>query len=137
MSIEEGYCKPIITNGAFNSNYIQYESKGKKDKILTASEYLDMIRPYLIDIINDNKTQGEWKIQLTMAINLISSKKDSDETRTIRAKSDNIEIMIGSEIDEIIEDLFKSFLQRYQEGLEVSMNLFLIVLMHCIMTLIK
>ena len=29
-----------------------------------------MIRPYLSDIINDHKTQGEWKIQLTMAINL-------------------------------------------------------------------
>ena len=32
--------------------------------------------------------------------------------------SDNIEIMIGSETDEIIEELFKFLLQRYQEGLE-------------------
>ena len=30
----------------------------KKDKILTTSGYLDMIRPYLSDIINDHKTQG-------------------------------------------------------------------------------
>ena len=79
MSIDEDYYKPIITNGAFitnnnnynynnynnnyNNNYIQYESKGKKDKILTTSEYLDMIRPYLSDIINDHKTRGEWRIQ--------------------------------------------------------------------------
>ena len=46
----------MITNGAFNKNYIQYESKGNKDIILTISEYLDMIRPYLTDIINDHKT---------------------------------------------------------------------------------
>ena len=34
------------------------------------------------------------------------------------SKSDNIEIMKGSETDKIIEELFESLLQRYQEGLE-------------------
>ena len=29
---------------------------------------------------------------------------------------------MGSETDEIIEDLFESFLQKYQEGLEKSMR---------------
>ena len=48
-----------------------------------------------------------------MAINFISSKLDSDETRTMHTKSDNIEIMMGSETDEIIEELFKSLLKRY------------------------
>ena len=47
-----------------------------------------------------------------MSINFISS-KDSDETRTTHTKSDNMEIMIGSETDEIIEETFKSLLQRY------------------------
>ena len=37
-------------------------------------------------------------------------------------KSDNIEIMMGSETDEIIEELFESLLKRYQEGLEESMR---------------
>ena len=81
-----------------------------------------MIRPYLSNIINDHKTQGERKIQLTMAINFISSKEDSDEVCTVHTKSDNIEIMMGSETDEIIEELFKSLLKRYQEGLEESMR---------------
>ena len=49
-------------------------------------------------MINDHKTQGEWKIQLTMAINLISS-KDSEEIRTMYTKSDNIEIIIGNKTD--------------------------------------
>ena len=52
-----------------------------------------------------------------MAISLISS-KDSDETRAMNAKSSNVETMMGSETDEIIEELFKSLLQRYQQGLE-------------------
>ena len=65
--------------------------------------------------------QSEWKIQLTRAINFISS-KDSDDTRTVHAKSNNVEIMMDSETDEIIEELFKSFLQIYQEGLAESMK---------------
>ena len=40
----------------------------------------------------------------------------------MRTKGNNIEIMMGSETDEIIEDLFESLLKRYQEGLEESMR---------------
>ena len=56
-----------------------------------------------------------------MSINFISS-KDSDETRNMHTKSDNIEIMMGSEKDDIINELFESLLQKYQEGLEESMR---------------
>ena len=66
-----------------------------------------MIRPYLSDIINDHKTQGEWRIysgnliikhktqgewtiHLTMAINFISSKEDCDETGTMHTKNDKM-----------------------------------------------
>ena len=97
-----------------------------------------MIIPYLSDMTNDHKTRGllryrsgnktwveetssEWKIYITMAINFISS-RDSDETRTMHTESNNVEIMIGSVTDEIIEDLFESFW---------------IVLMYCIIILIK
>ena len=107
-----------------------------KGKNISIKKYIDVIRPYLSDIINnhktqgklrihsgntiiEHKTQGEWKTHLTMAI---SSKEDSNETRTMHAESDNIEIMMGSETDEIIEEHFKSLLQRYQEGLEKSMK---------------
>ena len=74
-------------------------------------------------MINHGKKKlwNEWKIELTMAINFISS-KDSDETRTMHTKSNNVEIMIGSETNEIIMELFKSFLQKYQEGLEEPMR---------------
>ena len=56
-----------------------------------------------------------------MAINFISS-KDSDETRTMHTKSNNVEIMIGSDTNEIIKDLFESFPEKYQERLEESMR---------------
>ena len=76
---------------AFSSNKIEYKSNGDKDKTLSINDYFDEIKPYLNDIINDLKTQGEWKIHLTMVINLFSS-KDSEEIHTIHSKSDNIEI---------------------------------------------
>ena len=50
------------------------------------------------------------------------SPKDSDEIRTMHTISHNIEIMMGNETEEIIEELFKSLLQTYQEGLETSMR---------------
>ena len=72
-------------------------------------------------MIDEHETEGKWKIQLTMAINSISS-KDSNGTRTIHSKSNTIEIMIGYETDEIIEELFESFLQKYQGRFEERMR---------------
>ena len=73
-------------------------------------------------MINDHKNQGEWKIQLSAEISFISSKPDSDETRIIDTKSNKIEITIGSDTDEVIENLFRSLLQKYQENLEEKMR---------------
>ena len=72
-------------------------------------------------MINDHKTQGEWKIKLTMAINFDSS-TGSDKTCTMYNHSDNIEVTIGTETYRIVEDIFYSFLQRYQKDLEESMR---------------
>ena len=93
LSISEDYYKPIIVNIASNNNNIQ--SKG--DKILTIKEYLSMIESYLVDMIDDYKNKGEWIFQLTAEINFTSLIPDSNETRTMYTKSDNIEIMIGSD----------------------------------------
>ena len=93
-----------------------------KEKILTDEEYLALIEPYLRELINDYKSKGEWKIQLTAYINFISLKPDSNETRAMHTKSDNEEFMNGSDTDEIIKELFKSLLQRYQENLQEKMR---------------
>ena len=39
----------------------------------------------------------------------------------MHSKSDNIEITINDSADEAIEEMFKSFLKRYEIGLETSM----------------
>ena len=111
----------IRTNSSFNDNYIEYERNGDKNKTLSIKKYLNMIKPYLRDIIQDNKTQGELKIQLILIINFISS-KDSDEIRTMHKKNNNIKIIMDNETDEIIEKHFESLLQKYQEGLEEKME---------------
>ena len=77
-----------------------------------------MIRPHFSNIINDYKTPKklkvhsnndisdhetqyrEWKIQLLKSINYILSNV-SGETRNMHTEGNNIEIMMGSETDEI------------------------------------
>ena len=116
LSIDKDYYKPILTKSGYNGNYVQYESKG--DKILTPKEYLALIEKYLRELIKEYKLKGEWKVELTAEINFISFKPGSDETRIMHTRSDNIEIMIGDDNDDVIEELFKSFLKRYEENLQ-------------------
>ena len=59
LSIDEDYYKPIKANDSFNNSYIEYEILNIKT--LSIKEYLDIIRLYLSDIINDSKTQGNGK----------------------------------------------------------------------------
>ena len=120
LSIDKDHYKPALVKSGYNGNYIQYESKG--DKILTLKEYLTLIEKYLRELINYFKFQGEWKVQLIAEINFISLKPGSDETRIVHTRSDNIEIMIGDDNDDIIEELFKSFIQKYEENLQNKMR---------------
>ena len=48
--------KPIKTKSSRNG-YIKYESKRDKEKKLSPKEYFDMIKPYLSNITNNQKTQ--------------------------------------------------------------------------------
>ena len=52
---DEDYYKPIKTKSTFNNNYIEYESRGDKDKNVLPEDYLDIIRAYLRDMINNHK----------------------------------------------------------------------------------
>ena len=81
-----------------------------------------MIEPYLRELINDHESKGEWKIQLTAQINFISSRLGSDETRVMHTRSVNEEFTNDSDTDEIIKELFKSLLQRYQENLQEKLR---------------
>ena len=56
-----------------------------------------------------------------MKINFISS-RNFIESRDMYSKSDNFEIMMGPNTNEIIRDLFNSSLKRYQGSLQESMR---------------
>ena len=110
----------ILIKTGFNNYYLEYRSEGNDS--LSFEEYLNLIKPYLNDLINTHKNKGEWKIQLTAQINFISLRPSSDETRIMRKRSVNEEFMDGSNIDEVIKVLFKSLLQKYQENLQEKMK---------------
>ena len=100
--------KPTLVKSGYNNNDIEYRSEG--NEILTLEEYLALIEPYLRELINDYKSKGEWKNQLTAQINFISLRPGSDETRVMHTRSVNEEFMNSSDTDEIIKELFKSLL---------------------------
>ena len=56
-----------------------------------------------------------------MKINFISS-LGTDEFGEMHTKSDTIEIMSGTETSDAMNELFKFFFKRYQEGLETKMK---------------
>ena len=138
LSINKDYYKPTLAKSHYNNNYAQYESNG--DKILTLEEYLALIEQYFTELIDYYKNKGEWKAQLIADINFISLKPGSDETRVMYTKSDNIEIRIGDDINDVIKELFKSLLKRYQENLQEKIrgqNLDLMLLIYYIIILIE
>ena len=92
-----------------------------------------MIKPYLTDLINNNKPleelndeednndteRGEWKVQPVMQINCIST-KDFEDTRTIYSASKPVEVFMGSDTNNVIDRLFNTTLQRFQEAIKTS-----------------
>ena len=68
---DDDYYKPISVKSSFKNSYKYYESRGDKDNKLSVEQHLDMIMPYLSDLINENKTIennfNEWKIQIKYA----------------------------------------------------------------------
>ena len=60
-------------------------------------------------------------LKLILKINFISS-LGADEFREMHTKNDNINIMVCTETNDAINELFGSFLKRYQEGLETKMK---------------
>ena len=74
---------------------------------MSVEEYLNKIRPYLKDIINNLKKTDTWEIQLAITINFASSIENNEEC-VMHSKRDNIEIMVDDEANEFIKELFDS-----------------------------
>ena len=129
----DDYYKPILVKTVFKEDeedendyrigYKLYESRGGKDKISSAEQYLVKIKPYLRDLINEHKTpeSGEWKIQLNMHTSFISS-KGTGETRNINILSDNEKIMWAYKTKDIVNNFFISLKNNYQSEEQIMRN---------------
>ena len=73
------------------------------------------------DIIINLQEFDIWKIQLTTAINFISS-KDTEEEHVIHSRSNYIKFTPYNDVNEIVDELFESLRSRYQSTLEKSMR---------------
>ena len=90
---------PVLIKSGFDNNYLEYMSNG--NNALSFNEYLELIKPYLYNLINVYKAKGEWKLQLSAEISFVSQKLGSNEMRTMYTRSTPEEIIIGSETEEV------------------------------------
>ena len=112
--------EPVLIKSGFEGNYLEYMSNG--NNLLSFDECLELIKPYLNDLINVYKAKGEWKLQLLVEISFVSQKPGSDETRVMYTRSFCEEILSGSETEEIMEKLIMHLLQKYQDNLQNKMK---------------
>ena len=84
---------------------------------------------------NSDTERGDWKIQLVMQNNCIST-IDFEETRTIYSASKPVQLFMGTDTDGTIDRLFDTLLQRFQQAIKTSndrgANLPMKVLFYCI-----
>ena len=107
---EDIYYKPFEVKSAFNGNYVLYESNGDEIKSLSALECLSKIRPYLYDLIEEYSQNSSKKIT------------GSNVRQTLYSKSDNANILHAVDTNGFINEVFDTFLKRYQDGSETKMT---------------
>ena len=108
--------EPLLIKTGFDNNYLEYMSNGNNS--LSFTEYLELIKPYLYDLINVYKAKGEWKLQLSAEISFASQKLDSNEIRIMYTRSTPEDIIFGCETEEVAENLIMQLLQKYQDNLQ-------------------
>ena len=102
----DDYYKPERVRNAFKNdigdyNYIVYESRGSKyyDSL---EEYLSKNKPYLENMIRNYISIGEWKIQLTVSTQFISSRNPEQ---------------FRSDIDDAVNNLLVTLKENYVNNL--------------------
>ena len=91
------------------------------------------------DITIDLQESDTRKIQLTIQL-ILTSSKGVEEEPVMNLKSNNTKLMSFDNVNDIVDELFKTLLSRYQNNLETSMKasfLFLIQSKFCITNVIK
>ena len=73
------------------------------------------------DIIIDLQNSDTWKIQLTIAINIISSRY-AEEERVTQSNNENIKFASSNDTNKVVAKFLESLRSRYQDNLETSMR---------------
>ena len=113
---------PKLINTAFKNNYFHYQSGSDRKNMLPPNEYFKMIEPHLTEMIIKHKNDDNWKIQLTMKIN-ITPVQDFNDKKSLYVKTKNVIIMAGSEVIETINEIYDSLIKKYQELLEIQQKI--------------
>ena len=66
-------------------------------------------------IISFTASNYTWKIQITIIFSFISS-KDTSKERDVYIKSENLTVITGSKINNLIETVFDSLLSKNQNN---------------------
>ena len=99
--------EPVLIKSGFDNNYLEYMSNGNKS--LSFNEYLELIKPYLYDLINVYKAKGEWKLKISAEISFVSQKPDYNEIRIMYTRNTPEKIIIGCETEEVAEKLIMNY----------------------------
>ena len=73
------------------------------------------------NVIIDLQNSDALKIQLTIAINFISS-KDTKEERVTHSNSGNTKFISYNDANEVVNELFELLCSKYKDNLETSMK---------------
>ena len=76
---EQEYYKPKRVSNFWKNNYIEYESNNDKSRNLAVNKWFNKIELYLMNIIFDLQNSDTWKLQLTIAMNFVSSEDVEEE----------------------------------------------------------
>ena len=101
--------------GAFGGNFRKFRSKGVDEgKTMTIDEYLAKTRRHIIKVMKDLIRSGQsWKFQLNIAPEFVHIQDEND--KCIKGLwSNNFNIMMGSNLEEIADELIRDLLAKYE-----------------------
>ena len=76
---------------------------------LSFNEYLELMKPYLYDLINVYKAKGEWKLKLSAEISFVSQKPDSNEIRIMYTRSTPEELLLVVKQKKLLKNLLCNY----------------------------
>ena len=108
-----------MSQHSFDNNFQRYTCRGDNNKKLSFNEYMDIVKPYIMTLLNDTNKQQTRKIQLDTRITTENIFNRGDERKFI-VRSDNTVLTYTDDTTESVENLIKYLGEHYEEQILVS-----------------